>query len=148
MTRLISIAITVLFLIGHASYAHSAEPSWLEDAWSPETVSDTGGPSITLNAELGVIITLPAITLSEARASGISTKDAVRLFLDRYAQRCSDVIDLNKPQANLPVTLSLVHPYAPVPGLFLTDEQEAHFTVDYEPRAKANCVYPAEVPTS
>src|SRR6185312_15673195 len=48
-----------------------------------------------------VLLVLPAATLAEAHAQGVSTPDAVRLFLGRYGQHCSANLDLDRPHPNL-----------------------------------------------
>src|SRR6185437_13558203 len=69
-----------------APAAHAA--NWLDDAWSDEAVDKAGAPAITLGAS-AVLLVLPAATLDEAHAQGVSTPEAVRLFLGRYGQHCS-----------------------------------------------------------
>lgn len=126
------------------AFTPCARASWLDDAWPPDTVT-AGSPAITLNAELGVIVVLPASTLAAARRAGLDTKAALTLFLERYAQQCSDVIDLNRPQQHLPVALSLARPYFGG-RLVVTDEDEdeAHFVIDYVPAKIVHCVEPGE----
>lgn len=143
----------VLALLLIASPAHA---NWLDDAWTPETMNATGGPAVTLNAQ-GVILVLPAVTLEEARKAGLSVKEAITAFLDRYSPQCADVLDMNEPHPGLKVALSLERPFdgdgaeldgVLLPGhLFVTDDEEARFTVDYVPTRKAVCVVP-EVPIS
>lgn len=120
-----------------------ARRSWLEDAWSPATVNATGGPAVTLEADGSVILVLPVATLRAARKAGLSTKDAVTRFLERWGQHCSDVLDLDQPHAGLHVALSLARP-TPLPGLFVTDDEEDDLTVDYVPTRRAVCVTPGE----
>lgn len=148
-------AILILLLIGAYEKAHAA--TWLDEAWSDETVAQTGGPAVTLNQD-GVILVLPVATLKAAIASGLSVKDAVRVFLERYAQPCSDVLNMNEPHKGLSVALSLARPAnvdgieiggIQIPGtLFVTDDEEEHFVIDYAPEKKVHCVVPDEGPVS
>lgn len=136
-------------LVGCFWPAHAGPRSdWLEDAWSPETVNATGGPAVTLEADGSVIVVLPVATLRAARRAGLSTKDAVTRFLERWGQHCSDVLDLDQPHAGLHVALSLARPTS-LRGLFVTDDEEDQLVIDYVPTRRAVCVTPGEAgPTS
>src|SRR5260370_17084125 len=90
-----------------AAPAHAAD--WLEQAWSAESVARTGTPAITLGAS-AVLLVLPAATLAAAHAAGVSTPEAVRLFVGRYGQRCSAGLDLDRPHPHLRVQLLLQTP--------------------------------------
>src|SRR6185312_7693079 len=92
-----------------APAAHAA--NWLDEAWSDEAISKAGTPAITLGAS-AVLLVLPAATLAEAHAQGVSTPDAVRLFLGRYGQHCSAGLDLDRPHPRLHVQLFLQKPVA------------------------------------
>jgi hypothetical protein len=91
--------------------AAPARADWLERAWSEESVMANGDPSVTLGRD-GVLLVLPEATLRDAYAAGLDTKAAVRLFLGRWAQRCSDVVDLDQVQSKLKVRLFLQNPVA------------------------------------
>ncbi len=147
-----------------------AHANWLDDAWTDDTADQNGGPAITLNSE-GVILVLPANTLVAAHAEGVDTKQAVTLFIERYGQHCSDIIDLDQKQ-NLHVQLFLSRPVdlnsaseqtqqevgdtliklsdgrskrpPHVESLFVTEPEHRDFTVDYAPQRKASCVEPGE----
>lgn len=141
MTARLAVA-GVLALLLAAAPARAAD--WLEHAW------DEGGdePAVTLTAEGGVILVLPEATLAAARRAGLSTKDAVTAFLERYGQHCSDLLDLDQPHAGLRVLLSLSRA-TPLPGLFVTDDEEVPLVIDYVPTRRAVCVTPGEPgPTS
>src|SRR5260221_12914013 len=84
---------------------------WLEWAWSAKSVARTATPAITLGAPAGVLV-LPAATLAAAHAAGVSTPEAVRLFVGRYGQRCSAGLDLDRPHPHLRVQLLLQTPGA------------------------------------
>src|SRR5256885_1590902 len=86
--------------------AHGAKADWLGDAWGDASVAAHGNPSITVRSD-GVAVSLPSATLKEAHAAGMTTQDALTAFLGRYSPQCSGVLDLNGPQANLKVALSL-----------------------------------------
>ena len=149
-----------------AAPAHAAD--WLEQAWSDETVARTGMPAITLRAS-DVLVVLPEKTLSEAHAAGISTSDAVRLFLGRYGQHCSAGLDLDRPHPHLRVQLFLQKPVAledagqrlqdeildalksartkPLPRverLFAVNDAPADVFIDYVPERRAHCVRPSD----
>ena len=65
---------------------------------------------------------------------------------------------MNEPHPGLKVSLSLERPFdgdgaeldgVLLPGcLFVTDDEEARFTVDYEPARKVKCVVPEGGPVS
>lgn len=123
-----------------------ARADWLEDAWSPATVGETGGPAVTLGNG-GVILVLPAVTLEAAHRSGLSTAAAVTAFIERWGQHCSNVIDLDLP-ARLRVRLSLERRVRGT-GWVITDDREMAFVIDYVPQRRAVCVQPGtDGPTS
>jgi hypothetical protein len=159
MIRYVAFALALLA----AAPAHA---NWLDDAWTDDTVDRNGGPAITLNGE-GVILVLPADTLVAAHAEGVGTKRAVTLFIERYGQHCSDIIDLDRKQKlhvqlflSKPVDLNSAseetqqevgdtlikisgrHPKRPpdVQSLFVTEPEHRDFTIDYVPERKASCV--------
>ena len=167
-------------MIGYAVFgltllaATPAYANWLDDAWTDGTVDRTGGPAITLGGD-GVILVMPAVTLAAAHAEGVGTKAAVTLFIERYGQHCSNVIDLNRKQ-NLRVQLFLSNPTdlndasegtqqevgdaltkisdrrpkrpPHVQSLFVTAPEHLAFSVDYVPERKASCVTPGDDKTS
>src|SRR5690348_4124683 len=114
-------------LVLAAPAAHAAD--WLDKAWSDEAVNKAGAPAITLGAS-AVLLVLPAQTLAEAHAQGVSTPDAVRLFLGRYGQHCSASLDLDRPHPNLRVQLFLQKPVA------LEDADERHWLLQEELNAE------------
>ncbi|HUH83039.1 MAG TPA: hypothetical protein VLX85_00425 [Stellaceae bacterium] len=89
-----------------------AKADWLERAWSDDSVATNGAPAVTLAANGGVLVVLPEATLREAYAAGLDTKTAVSLFLGRWGQRCSDVLDLEQEKKNIKVELFLQRPVA------------------------------------
>ncbi|MDE2103799.1 MAG: hypothetical protein KGL39_41560 [Patescibacteria group bacterium] len=121
-----------------------ARADWLADAWSPDTVVRTGGPAITLS-DTGGIVVLPAAALAAARRAGLTAKQALTAFLERYIQHCSDLLDADQPHAGLVVALSLTRATT-LSGLFVTDDEEQTFRIDYVPARRAVCT--GEVPTS
>ncbi|HEX9489831.1 MAG TPA: hypothetical protein VF930_06070 [Stellaceae bacterium] len=149
-----------------AAPAHAAD--WLEQAWSAESVARTGTPAITLGAS-AVLLVLPAATLAAAHAAGVSTPEAVRLFVGRYGQRCSAGLDLDRPHPHLRVQLLLQTPVAledagervqgeildalesaktkPLPRverLFAVTDAPAEVFIDYVPQRHARCVRPGD----
>jgi hypothetical protein len=97
-----------IFTVGLAAVllcVGSARAEWLTDAWDDEFVKQHGNPAITLNGG-GAIVVLQDATLNAARAAGLSDQDIVLAFLQRYGQ-CSELLDLQKPRAQLRVRLSI-----------------------------------------
>ncbi|HLJ62927.1 MAG TPA: hypothetical protein VKT70_02395, partial [Stellaceae bacterium] len=115
----------------------------------------------------GVVVVLPEATLTEAHAEGVSTENAVRAFLERYGQHCSELLDLDKPHPRLEVKLRLQRQAAledaedqvqesvlgalkptkgrPIPrieGLFVSAPELIEFIIDYVPTRQARCVLP------
>jgi hypothetical protein len=154
-----------VFLAGLLS-ATAARADWLDRAWQEDVVNETGGPAVTLSAD-GVILVLPDSALNEAHAAGVSTRDAVRLFIERHGQHCSDIIDLDEPQRNLKVQLFVSRPVAledaservqgevlnalkeakqrkfpRVKSLFVTADEHTDLVIDYVPTRRATCVQP------
>jgi len=149
-----------------AAPAHAAD--WLEQAWTDEAVGRTGTPAITLGGS-AVLLVLPEATLAEAHAAGVSTSDAVRLFVARYGQHCSAGLDLDRPHPHLRVQLFLQKPVAledagesvqgeildalksakakPLPRverLFAVADAPAEIVIDYVPQRHARCVRPGD----
>jgi hypothetical protein len=150
--------------------ATAVRADWLGRAWQDGVVNLTGNPAVTLSAA-GVTLVFPATALDEAHAAGVSTRDAVRLAIERYGQHCSDVLDLDGPHRNLQVRLFLSRPAAiekapehtqgevldalnatkqtKLPddkSLFVTDDEHTDLVIDYVPTRHATCVQPgAEV---
>src|SRR6266852_4022935 len=94
---------TLVFFAG----ADLARADWLDAAWSDESVAKHGNPAITVRPE-GLLVALPQETLDEAHAEkGMTRQDALQAFLSRYSPQCSHVLDLNAPQPNLKVELSI-----------------------------------------
>ncbi|HKW52166.1 MAG TPA: hypothetical protein VJO12_00625 [Stellaceae bacterium] len=149
-----------------APAAHAAD--WLDEAWSDEAIGKTGTPAITLGAS-AVLLVLPAATLAEAHAQGVSTPDAVRLFLGRYGQHCSAGLDLDRPHPGLRVQLFLQKPVAledagerlqseildalksaktkklpRVDQLFAVTDAPDEVVIDYVPQRQARCVRPGD----
>jgi hypothetical protein len=141
---------------------------WLDEAWSDEAIGKTGTPAITLGAS-AVLLVLPAATLAEAHAQGVSTPDAVRLFLGRYGQHCSAGLDLDRPHPRLRVQLFLQKPVAleeagerlqsevlealksaktktlpRVDRLFAVTDAPDELVIDYVPQRQARCVKPGD----
>ena len=144
---------------------------WLDEAWSDEAIGKRGTPAITLGAS-SVLLVLPAATLAEAHAQGVSTPDAVRLFLGRYGQHCSAGLDLDRPHPNLRVQLFLQKPMAleeagerlqsevldalksartektkklpRVERLFAVTDAPDEVVIDYVPERQARCVLPGD----
>jgi hypothetical protein len=149
--------------------AASAHADWLDSAFDDD-VAATGGPAITLNAA-GILLVLPEATLQKAHTAGVTTADAVKTFVQRYGQHCSDVLDLDLPHRHVKVQLFLSKPVTledasegvqaevldtlrtaktkPLPrvdGLFVTADEPTEFFFDYVPARRASCVQPgAEV---
>lgn len=148
--------------------AAPANADWLERAFSGEVVAETGHPAITLGAA-GILLVLPEATLQEAHAAGVNTPDAVRLFVQRYGQHCSDVLDLDRSHRHVKVLLFVLRPVAleeaservqgeildalktaktkPLPrvdSLFVAADEATELFVDYVPERKASCVQPGD----
>ena len=99
-----SLALAVMGVLAATGAAHA---DWLDQAWSDQFVAAHGNPAITLHPD-GVSVVLPAELLNEAYAQpGVTTRDVLRAFLNRYSPQCSGVLDLNMAQPNLTVDLSL-----------------------------------------
>ena len=101
-TRIVATA--ALFVVVGANDVHA---DWLDNAWSDKSVARHGNPAITVRPD-GVSVVLPAETLDEAYSEkGMTRKDALLAFLDRYSPQCSTILDLNTAQPNLTVELSI-----------------------------------------
>ena len=72
----------------------TARADWLDDAWGEDRVEMTGNPAITIYGDT-IDIVLPTATLYRAYEEGLTTQDILDVFLDRYGQRCSGMVDLN-----------------------------------------------------
>jgi hypothetical protein len=99
------IAVSTLAVLAFLG-AGSARADWLTEAWSDDSVAAHGNPSITVRSD-GLSVSLPSVVIDHAHAEGLSTKDALVAFLGRYSPQCSHILDLNGPQPNLKVALSL-----------------------------------------
>ena len=113
--------------------APPAQASWLDDG---------AGAAITLSPD-GVLLVLPEPTLLAARHAGLSTRQAVTEFLERWIQHCSDIADMDQPHAGLRVELSLAR-LVPGTGWLIADDEGETLTVDYVPARRAVCVTPGE----
>ncbi|MGH9201110.1 MAG: hypothetical protein ACRD2A_07730, partial [Vicinamibacterales bacterium] len=71
-----------------------ARADWLDDAWSEDSVLINGNPAVSISGDI-IYVVLPTATLHQAYDSGVTTEEALRVFLDRHGQRCSHLIDLN-----------------------------------------------------
>jgi hypothetical protein len=151
----------------------AAQANWLDDAWTDEWVRLHGSPAITISRE-AIHVVLPTATLRRAHEEGATTEDVLRQFLDRYGQRCSHVVDLDAPHANLRVELSLQVPGSledvarsnevlttlrraylrqrpddELPLLFTVVPEHLVFSIDYVPTHGVRCVSPpTDEPTS
>jgi hypothetical protein len=84
-----------------------ARADWLDDAWGDRSPALHGNPAITVHPD-GVSVVLPAAALDEAVSQrGMTRRDALRAFLDRYGPQCSSVLDLNTAHPNLAVELQI-----------------------------------------
>ncbi len=160
--------VTTYLLAATLAAAPASTADWLDRAWSDETVGETGTPAITLNGE-SVLLVLPEATLADAHAAGVSTPDAVRLFVTRYGPHCAGSVDLDRPHLHLKVQLFLQKPVAleeasegiqaeildalktrnrkPLPRverLFVVADEHSDFFIDYVPERHARCVRPGD----
>jgi hypothetical protein len=156
-----------------AAFAAStgARADWLSDAWSAESVRRNGNPAVTIGRD-GIHVVLPASTLRQAHEEGVTTEQALGDFLEKYAQRCSGLLNLNAPQPNLKVRLSLQNPassgevfednavlaelmteYLQRRGetgstvLFTVSPGHVEYSIDYAPKRLTRCGAP-EMPSS
>jgi hypothetical protein len=145
-----------------------AQADWVDDAWSEDSVRINGNPAVTISGD-AIYVVLPAATLHQAYDAGVTTEDALRVFLDRHGQRCSDLIDLNVPHPNLNVTLSLqgwipfediqegdevlstlenaylkYHSDDSIPLLFTSSPVKFKFSINYVPTRQVRCVAPKD----
>jgi hypothetical protein len=145
-----------------------ARADWLDDAWGEDSVRTNGNPAVSISGD-AIYVVLPAATLHQAYEAGVRTEDALRIFLDRHGQHCSDLVDLNVPHPNLKVTLSLqgwisfediperdevlstlenaylrYHSDDSIPLLFTSSPVEFKFSIDYVPRRQVHCVAPKD----
>jgi len=99
----------------------------------------------------------------------VAPAEAARLLVQRYGQRCSDVLDLDRPRAHLRVQVFLQRPVAledaservqgeilgvlktaktkPLPRvarLFAVTDAPAEIFIDYVPQRHARCVIPGD----
>jgi hypothetical protein len=139
---------------------------WLDDAWSEDSVRTNGNPAVSISGDT-IYVVLPAATLHQAYDAGVTTEDALRVFLDRHGQRCSDLIDLNIPHPKLKVTLSLqgwmpfedipngdevlstvknaylkYHSDDSIPLLFTSSPVAFEFSINYVPTHQVRCIVP------
>ncbi len=146
----------------------TARADWLDDAWGADRVEMTGNPAITIYGDT-IDIVLPTATLYRAYEEGLTTQDILDVFLDRYGQRCSGMVDLNMPHPDLKVGLSLQSPSAfkdtserddvlatlkrtylsqrtegSTPLLFTILPEHFDFSINYVPTHHITCVVPNE----
>jgi hypothetical protein len=160
MGKFASLVVAALLLA-----AAPARADWLERAWDEQAIAETGAPAITLGLD-GIRVVLPEATLAAAHAAGVSTAEAVQLFVQRYGHHCSDVLDLDHAHRGLRVQVSLLKPVAledaservqgevlatlkanskqkrfpRVEQLFVTADESEEVTIDYVPERQAHCV--------
>jgi len=145
-----------------------ARADWLDRAWDGDATARTGAPAITLSHS-GVLLVLPEATLAEARAAGVDTQQAVQLFVRRYAQLCSEMLDLDRTHQEVRVTLFTSKPVPledatastqaeildalksagskklpRVETLFIVSPEPRDLVIDYVPPRKASCIRPGE----
>jgi hypothetical protein len=162
MLKTVSLVAALLLAAG------PARADWLERAWDAASAAKNGAPAVTLT-QSGILLVLPEATLAEAHAAGVETPQAVQLFLRRYGQHCSAVLDLDRAHENIRVKLFTLRPvpleeaservqgevldalksagskhFPRVRDLFVADDQPSELTIDYKPERKANCVRPGE----
>ena len=143
-----------------------ARADWVEDAWSEDSVRMNGNPAVSISRG-AVHVVLPAMSLHQAYEEGLTTRQILRAFLDRHAQRCSDVLDLNVPHPNLRVALSLQGRMsfddipeqdevltalkevyrkqgssAGAPMLFTVSPVQFELSIDYVPTRRVRCILP------
>jgi hypothetical protein len=94
MKPVLSIAALVLATVFTSGLAWA---DWLSDAWSAESVRRHGSPAITIRRG-SIQVVLPAAALNQAYDEGVTTERAFSDFVERYAQRCSGLVDLNVPK--------------------------------------------------
>jgi hypothetical protein len=149
--------------------AGPARAGWLDHAWDNEAAGRTGAPAITLTPS-GIFVVLPEATLAEAHAAGVETQRAVQLFLRRYGQHCSEILDLDRPHRGLKVSLSTSKPVPledaservqrevldalksskagkrlpRVENLFVVSGEAQELVIDYVPERQASCVRPGD----
>jgi hypothetical protein len=163
MSRLIAPCLAAFVAI-----ASPAAAGWLERAASDDMIDANGMLAVTLG-DAGILLVVPEAVIQEAQAAGVAAPDAARLLVQRYGQRCSDVLDLDRPHAHLRVQLFLQRPVAledapervqgeildalktaktkPLPrvnSLFVTAEEGAEIFIDYVPDRKARCIQPGD----
>jgi hypothetical protein len=159
MSRLIAVCLAAVIAI-----VSPATAGWLENAASDDMIDANGMLAVTLG-DAGVLLVVPEAVIREAQAAGIGTPEAVRLLVQRYGQRCSDVLDLDRPHAHLRVQVFLQRPVAledaaervqgeildalkraktkPLPhvqNLFVTAEEGSELFIDHVPGRKGQCV--------
>lgn len=165
MSRLIAVCLAAVIAI-----VSPATAGWLENAASDDMIDANGMLAVTLG-DAGVLLVVPEAVIQEAQAAGIGIAEATRLLVQRYGQRCSDVLDLDRPHAHLRVHVFLqrpvaledaservqgeildalktakTKPLAHVQNLFVTAEERAEVFIDHVPGRKGQCVQPgAEV---
>jgi hypothetical protein len=161
MSRLIALSFAAAVVI-----ALPARAGWLEHAASDEMIDAAGMLAVTLSDE-GVLLEVPEAVMQEAQTAGVGMAEAARLLVQRHGQRCSDILDLNRPHAHLRVQVFLQRPVAledagelvqgeildalktaktkrlpHVNNLFVVAREGAEVFIDYVPGPKAQCVQP------
>ena len=132
-------ALFLLTLLSITFPLNLANANWAEDVWGERQTIEDGNPSITQNAEDGILITLPPKALDRAHAEGMSTEEAATKFLARYGPKhCSDVVDLTKPQAKMRVRLRL-QTDASAPGLKGVGSETIELVIDHVPWKRTGC---------
>jgi hypothetical protein len=159
MSRLIAPCLVALVAI-----AAPARAGWLERAASDDMIDANGMLAVTLS-DAGVLLVVPEAVMQEAQAAGVAMPEAARQLVQRYGQRCSDVLDLDRPHAHLRVQVFLQRPLAledasdrvqneildtlktaktkPLPrvnNLFVTSEAGSEIFIDHIPGRKGQCV--------
>jgi hypothetical protein len=159
MSRLIAVCLAAVIAV-----ASPAKADWLERAASDDMIDANGMLAVTLG-DAGVLLVVPEAVIQEAQAAGIGMPEAARLLVQRYGQRCSDVLDLDRPHAHLRVQVLLQRPAAledaservqgeildalktaktkPLPrvsNLFATAEERTEIFIDHVPGRKGQCV--------
>jgi hypothetical protein len=148
-----------------------AGADWLSEVWSS---AKHGTPAISFNITGVVTVVLPEEVLEQARATGLSTENAVGAFLGRYAPpMCSTLVDMNVPHSNLKVDLLLERAVAPgdvdaptqeaaaialnhalksqptgsiphIKRVFVVDQKPIALSIDFAPEHEAHCVEPPD----
>src|SRR5262249_53395907 len=114
------------------------------------------------------LLVVPEAVIREAEAAGVGLTEAARLLVQRYGQRCSDVLDLDRPHAHLRVQVYLQRPVPledaservqgevldalktlkpaktkrlpHVDQLFVSAEESSEVFIDHVPGRKGQCI--------